>query len=304
MRAFVVDAREGDAGIRAAVDQAGAGDRMVLIADEASERRAEILGLRTGAVFGPAALRRAWPLPKSAACRSLRACLDSFDELVFSSARLLDAATRACAGRRSLPLRRVIGAGPVEGVGVASASRASVRESLCCGDEVLIALACDPGDACSASDFVRVCQILAIVGYRVTALVPRQAQDLSRAKEIVRSTGIGVRLLTTNVPVWSLLPGLDAAVIDVAESPLATAADASGQHWMMRCCATLGVHAVIARSLVDDVSQFAGANVSLAESRLPVHIARSLDAALRGGTRGATPHAEPSSSTRTEAVIA
>jgi hypothetical protein len=304
MRAFVVDAREGDAGIRAAVDQAGAGDRMVLIADEASERRAEILGVRTGAVFGPAALRRVWPLPASAASRSLRACLDSFDELVFSSAQLLDAATRACAGRRSLPLRRVIGVGPAERVGVANVSRASVRESLCCGDEVLIALACDPGDACSASDFVRVCQILAIVGHRVTALVPREAPDLARAKEIVRSTGIGVRLLTTNVPVWSLVPGLDAAVIDVAESPLATASAAAGQRWMMRCCATLGVHAVIASSLVDDVSQFACVNVSLAESRLPVHIARSLDAALRGGTRGATSHAEPSGDARTQAVIA
>lgn len=282
MRAFVVDARDGAAAVRAAVDQAAPGDRFVLIADATSERRAEALGLRSTAVFGPAALRRLWLTPAASACRSLRSCLEAFDELVLSSPRLLDRVTRACAGGRALPRRRVIGETMPERVGIAAASRSEVRTDLGIDDEVLIALACDPGDACSASDFVRVCQILAIVGHHVAAVVPREAADLSRAKEIVRSTGIGVRLLTTEAPVWSLLPGLDAAVIDVAESPLAPAAEASAQRWMLRCCVRAGVTAVIARTLVDDVSQVVGTRVAMAESRLPVHIARTLDAALRG----------------------
>ena len=296
MRAFVVDAREGAAAVRTAVDQAGPGDRFVLIADASSEQWAEALGLRTSTVFGPAALRRGWLMPASAAARSLRTCLDSFDELIFSSPRLLDDVTRACAGRRSLPRRRVIDETPAERIGIGSTSRAEVRAALDVRDEVMIALACDPGDECSASDFVRVCQILAIVGHRVTAIVPREAADLSRAKEIVRTTGIGVRLLTTDAPVWNLVPGLDAAVIDVAESPLAPVASGASQRWMMRCCRHAGVHAVIARSLVDDVSQVAGTSTALAESRLPVHVARALDAALRGvATPTATGAASPAS---------
>ena len=292
MRAFVVDTREGDAGVRAAVDQADVRDRFVLIADDTGERRAEMLGLRTGAVFGAAALRRVPLLPASAGCRSLRTHLEEFDELVFSSEHLLDAVVRACAGARALPRRRVIGATAPDGVGVPRVPREVIRSALGCGDELLIALASDPATTASASDFVRVCQILAIVGHRVTAVVPRGAGDLSRAKAVAASTGVDVRLLTAEAPMWALLPGLDAAVIDVAESSLAPIVPDRSRWWFTRCCVQAGVWAAVSRTLVEDVGEVAGTSVALAESRLPVHLARALDGALRSVQRAASPVGE------------
>ncbi|MBY0113180.1 MAG: hypothetical protein K2Y21_10175 [Phycisphaerales bacterium] len=283
-----------DASLRACVHAAGAGDRLVLIADSEGERRAARLGLNTDLIFPPAALRRAWPLPAGAATRSLRECLDRFDELAFAEGEALDRVVDACRGMGSLPPRRMLTEkergdaddGPTVGL-VPAETRAEIRDALGVGagsgktgrEDLLIALASDPADAGGASDFVRVCQTLALVGHRVTAIVPRCAGDLSRANQIVRGTGIRLRLLTTTLPVWCLLPGLDAVVLDVAESSITPMADAGGRRWMTRCAAAVGIPAACARSLVEDVS---APGLAIAESRLPVHIARALDAVLRG----------------------
>ena len=52
---------------------------------------------------------------------------------------------------------------------------------------------------------------------------------------------------------------------------------------MARCCAAQGIPAAVARSLTDEHTR---GHLALAESRLPVHVARALDAALRGVTPG------------------
>lgn len=283
-RGWVVDSRQGDEPIRSCVEQAAASDRVVLIADSDGERRAELLGLRTPLVFPLAALRRVVWTPRSSATRSLRERLRSFEELVVSGPELLDAISRVCAGKRALPPRRVAEAHD-GAVGLPRTTRAEVRAALAAAPdarhETLIGLACDPDDSVNACDFVRVCQTLSLVGHRVTAVVPRRARELSRAKEIVRSTGIELRLMTTEVPLWSLLPGLDAVVLDVAESSLERETGERSRRWMARCCAALGIPAAVARTLTD---QHTRGQLALAESRLPVHIARALDAALRGVT--------------------
>lgn len=299
-RAWVVDARLGDEPIRSCVERAAANDRVVLIADSEGERRAELLGLRTSLVFPLAALRRTVLMPRSSATRSLRERLLSFEELVVSGPQLLDAINSVCAGKRALPPRQLAEAHD-SAVGLPRTTRAEVRAALAADRdgvaETLIGLACDPDDSVNACDFVRVCQTLSLVGHRVTAVIPRRARELSRAKDIVRSTGIELRLVTTEVPLWSLLPGLDAAVLDVAESPLEPEASERSRRWMARCCAAQGIPAAVARSLTDEHTR---GHLALAESRLPVHVARALDAALRGVTPGESRQApsEP------EAVVA
>jgi hypothetical protein len=283
-RGWVVDARQGDEPIRSCVQQAAASDRVVLIADSDGERRAELLGLRTSLVFSPAALRRTVLMPRSSATRSLRRLLLSFEELVFSGQDLMNTISRVCAGKRSLPPRRVAEA-TNEAIGLPRTTRTEVRAALAAdrenATETLIGLACDPDDSVNACDFVRVCQKLSMVGRRVTAVVPRRARAISRAKDIVRSTGIELRLVTAEVPLWCLLPGLDAAVLDVAESALEPEPSERARRWMARCCAELGIPAAIARTLADENTR---ERLALAESRLPVHVARALDAALRGVT--------------------
>lgn len=278
-RAWVVDAADGDEPLRACAEQARPGDRVVLIADSAGERRAELLGLRTSLVFSPAALRRMSLLPRSSSNRSLRRTLLAFDELLILGPRLLETIGRVCAGKRALPPRRLAEESH-NGNCLPLTRREVVRAALDAGEnETLIGLCCDPDDGVSACDFVRVCQTLSLVGHRVTAIVPRRARELARAKGIVRSTGIELRLLTSEAPMWSLLPALDAAVIDVAESPLAPAVNERARRWMARCCHARGIPAALADTLADE---FTRPRVTVAQSRLPVHVARALDAALRG----------------------
>lgn len=303
-RGWVVDVRHGDEPIRSCVEQAAASDRVVLIADSDGERRAELLGLRTPLVFPLAALRRTALMPRSSATRSLRERLLSFEELIVSRPELLDAINLVCAGKRALPPRRV--AEPSDGpAGLPTTTRAEVRAALAADpdarQETLIGLTCDPDDSVNACDFVRVCQTLSLVGHRVTAVVPRRARELSRAKEIVRSTGIELRLITTEAPLWSLLPGLDAAVLDVAESPLEPEASERSRRWMARCCKALGIPAAIAGTLADESTP---GQPALAESRLPVHVARALDAALRGVAAPVAPAGTSPISPLPEAVTA
>lgn len=278
-RAWVVDAADGDEPVRACVEQARPGDRVVLIAGSEAERRAELLGLHTTLAFPPAALRRMSLVPRASANRSLRRTLLTFEELFVLGPRLFETIGRVCAGKRALPPRHLAGESRT-GDCLPLTPRDHARAALnACEGETLIGLCCDPEDSVSACDFVRVCQTLSLVGHRVTAIVPRRARELARAKEIVRSTGIELRLLTTEAPMWSLLPALDAAVIDVAESPLASVTDERARRWMARCCNARGIPAALADGLADEFSR---PRVALAESRLPVHVARTLDAALRG----------------------
>ncbi|HEX8877080.1 MAG TPA: hypothetical protein VF777_10055 [Phycisphaerales bacterium] len=285
-RAWVVDARAGDEPIRVCAEQSLEGrDAVVLIADSQRERRAELLGLRTPLVFPPAALRRAPLTPPSTAARSLRETLLGFESWCVAGEDLMNALVRVCGGPRALPPRSLMPeADPPVLVSQTehAEARASVRAALQVDDaaqETLVGLGCDPDDAVNACDFVRVCQTLSLVGHRMTAVVPRGARELARAKDVVRSTGIALRLLTTEAPVWSLLPGLDAVVLDVAESVLEPVANERSLRWMARSCARVGIPAAIARALAWDVSE---SGLALAPSRLPVHVARALDAALRG----------------------
>jgi len=258
-------------------------DRVVLIANEHGERRASALGLQTPFV-GPPALLRGRRVRDG-----LRAVLARFErpsrvvcweDAMLSrihrmSVSIWNSAIETADGRDSEIATRVVAAG----------SRASIRAALGLPeDEHVLVLASDPPDALSAHDFVRACALVALVGRDATAIVPRQAPEMDRAKATLRNTGIPLRLLTSEAPIWTLLPCADAVMIDVQEGSAPRATPFHSKRLMAATCARMGIPVVW-----PDAEHFGDPRLDKwilrPRSRLAVHVARAINEHLLA-TRG------------------
>lgn len=248
-------------------------DRVLLIAGEHGERRAAALGLRTPLVAPPSCLRTRiiedglrsalskCPRPSRLVCwdDSLR------DSLAKSGVSIWRAALDVVDGRRlEIPVRRV----PVE-------SRDAIRAALDIEEvEHVLVLAADPPDALSAHDFIRAAALVGLVGRRVTAIVPRQIEEMERAKATLRSTGVAVKLITCEAPIWTILPCADTVVLDVHEGSAPRSVPHHALRWMAETCALLGIPVVW-----DEGAGSARLERVLLRprSRLAVHVARAIN---------------------------
>ncbi|MBX3389691.1 MAG: hypothetical protein KF691_09585 [Phycisphaeraceae bacterium] len=279
-----------DAAILACVERirtrSNGADRVLLIAGEHGERRAAALGLRTPLVAPPSCLRN----------RNIRdglrrvlsrmqrperlVCWDDalFPRLKNSTVSIWGAALEIVDGRKfDIPVRRV-----------PASTRESIRSALGIGDsEHALILASDPPDSLSAHDFVRASALVGLVGRKVVAIVPRQTQEMERAKATLRSTGVAVRLVTCEAPIWTLLPCADAVVLNVREGSAPRHVPLHSQRWMAETCALLGIPVVWDEGAGSArLERF----ILRPRSRLAVHVARAINEHfLSSGERLAEP---------------
>lgn len=255
------------------LERANPADRVLLIADDHGERRAAALGLCTPLVVPPAAIR--WPrfaggLARALARTARTARLVAWEDRLLRKARGLSPwgdSTETIDGRVPGVLPRRLPSG----------DRASIRAALGLGpNEHVLALAADPPDALSAQDFIRACALVALVGRDVTAIVPRQAPEMERAKATLRTTGIPLRLLTCEAPIWTVLPCADAVVVDVLEGSVPRATPAHSRAWMAATCAGLGVPVAWTDAELFGVPKIDG-RLLRPRSRLAVHVARAIN---------------------------
>ena len=243
------------------------GDRVLLIAGEDGEARAASLGLVTPLVICPR--QRAGIVRGTASLLTTLGHVDRIHcwpgvDIKFmrkAAARAGQLATEIAAVGEDLAPPSRIPAG----------TRAEVRAALDVRDhECLVALAADPPDAWSAQDFIRACALAALVGRNVTALLPRSSPEMDRAKLTLRTTGVGVRMLTTRLPVWRLLPGCDAMVIDIREGTCPRSSPTFAQRWMAATGSLLRLPTVwsVAEGGRHHIRPY---------SDLPVHVARALN---------------------------
>ncbi|MBX3381467.1 MAG: hypothetical protein KF805_15335 [Phycisphaeraceae bacterium] len=214
-------------------------DRVVLVAGEHGERRAASLGLGTPIVVPPAVLRGRFL--RDGLARVL-ARFERPSRLVCWNDSLRNRVRPPTAWRTKVKVEHP---GDTAARRLPAGDRISIRASLDLPlDEHVLILAADPPDALSAQDFIRACALVALVGRNVTAIVPRQAPEMERAKATLRTTGIPIRLLTCEAPVWTLLPCADAAVLDVLEGSVPRGTPVHSQRWMATTCAQLGIPVV------------------------------------------------------------
>lgn len=246
-------------------------DRVVLLAGEDGERRAAALGLRTPLVVPPASMRAPrWRdgLTRVLALMERPARIVCWGEALADRVRLPESWRQVVQIEmpgESLPERLPAG------------TRASVRAALGLPeDEYALVLAADPPDALSVQDFVRACALVALVGRNVTAIVPRQAPEMDRAKATLRDTGIPVRLMTCEAPIWTILPCADAAVVDVMEGTAPRFTPHFSRKWFAATCARMDIPVAwpeadrFGLASLDD-------RVLRPRSRLAVHVARAIN---------------------------
>lgn len=268
-----------DSAILACVERlltrASSADRVVLIADEHGERRASALGLCTPLVAPPAALR----LPRVRdGLSGLLARLERPARLVGWDDELRDRVRSLAASAWSSPVLAEDGrnseAPPRR---VPSSDRDSIRAALGLPNtEHVLILASDSPDALSAHDFIRTCALVALVGRDVTAIVPRQAPEMERAKATLRNTGIPMKLLTCEAPIWTMLPCADAVVLDVLEGSMPRLTSRHSKRWLAATCAGLGIPVVWSeaeRFGIEPIDRW----VLQSRSRLAVHVARAIN---------------------------
>ncbi len=215
-------------------------DRVLLIAGEEGEKRAAALGLRTPFVLPPRTTHRL-SLDRGLS-RVLRGLRDIQSVLVWSGLPA-DLAARVIRKVWSRPVE--VSTPELDQLSprrIPTGSRSAIRATLQVpNSEVLIALASDPPDSRSAHELVRAAALTGLSRGMVTALVPRRAVEMSRAKATVREIAVPVRLVTSELPVWSLLPACDLAILDVHESARPHYPSAFSARWMAETCAALGV---------------------------------------------------------------
>jgi hypothetical protein len=250
-------------------------DRVVLLADEHGERRAAALGLCTPLVASHGLLRgqpvrdalarllARYGRPTRLVCwddamlRRIRATVTS----IWRSAVETVDGRNADSWATRLPRqdRRTLRA----------------RFDLPAAEHVVI-LASDPPDSISAHDFIRAAALVALVGRDVTAIVPRQAPEMERAKATLRATGIPLRLMTCEAPIWTVLPCADAVVTEVVEGFAPRFTPPHAQRWLATTCARLGIPVVWPDpdTLGDErLDRW----VLRPRSRLAVHVARAIN---------------------------
>lgn len=250
-------------------------DRVLLIANEHGERSAAALGLCTPLIVPPAAVRM--PGVRDG-LRRLLARFERPARLIGWDDELRDRVRSLAASAWDSPViaedGRISDALPRR---VPSGDRDSIRASLGLPvTEHVLILASDPPDALSAHDFIRACALVALVGRDVTAIVPRQAPEMERAKATLRNTGIPMKLLTCEAPIWTMLPCADAVVVDVLEGSMPRSTPAHSKRWLAATCAGLGIPVVWSeteRFGIDRVDRW----VLQSRSRLAVHVARAIN---------------------------
>jgi len=257
------------------LDRGIATDRVILLADEHGERRASALGLRTPLVAPPGVLRG----------RSVRDGLARLLGRFERPARLVcwDDALLRRVRATALSIWR----SAIETVDGRDTQRWAMRlprqhrRALCAqldlpANEHVVVLASDPPDSMSAHDFIRAAALVALVGRNVTAIVPRQAPEMERAKATLRATGIPLRLMTCEAPIWTVLPCADAVVTEVVEGSVPRSMPSHAQRWIAMTCARLGIPVVWPDfdSLGDErLDRW----VLRPRSRLAVHVARAIN---------------------------
>jgi len=257
------------------LDRRIAADRVILLADEHGERRASALGLRTPFVAPPGVLRG----------QSVR------DGLARLLARFERPARLVCWDDALLRRVRVTAVSiwrsameTVDGrdrerwaMRLPRPDRQAIRAQFDLpADEHAVILASDPPDSMSAHDFIRAAALVALVGRNVTAIVPRQAPEMERAKATLRATGIPLRLMTCEAPIWTVLPCADAVVTEVVEGSVPRSMPPHSQRWIAMTCARLGIPVVWPDfdSLGDErLDRW----VLRPRSRLAVHVARVIN---------------------------
>lgn len=250
-------------------------DRVLLIADEQGERRAVSMGIRTPLVLPPSALR--WHPRNDPLSATLRHLIPPARVLCWNDAwigMLVEEARDAWPG--PVPVLSAWGGAPLPRR-VPAPTRGQIRSLLEIEDEeCVIALAADPPDALSAHDFIRACALIALVGRRVTAIVPRQAPDIERMKTTLRTTGIPVRVIMSEAPIWTVLPATDAIIPDVIEGSHPRSCPANAQRFIAAAAARLGIPVAWPGDERFEQAWLENRLVR-ARSRLAVHIARALN---------------------------
>ncbi|MGH7245080.1 MAG: hypothetical protein ACREJD_16815 [Phycisphaerales bacterium] len=218
-------------------------DRVVLVADDHGERRAAALGLQTPLVVPPALLRGS--RFRNGLVRTLSR-LDPRSRLVCWNDALIERVRPVADSIWKSPLDTVDGRdSEQQALRVPAGNRRAIRSELGVPeDEHVMILAADPPDAFSAQDFIRACALVGLVGRDVTAIVPRQAPEMERAKATLRNSGIPIRLMTSEAPMWTLLPCADSAVLEVVEGAVPRSAPAHSKRWLAMTCARLGIPVV------------------------------------------------------------
>lgn len=252
-----------------------ADDRVILIAGEDGDRRAAALGLRTPFLIQPRGrFFRGIDKPLEA----ILSALPEFDRIVlWSGLAPSDVATAAKRARgRMIPVSHP-DLSTLLPTRLPAGTRDSLRQSLgMAPSEHVLALASDPPDAFAAQDFIRTCALVALVGRNVTAIVPRHAAEIERAKSTLRSTGVPVQFRTSEAPVWKLLPACDGVVVDIQEGSHPRSSTAFAQRWMAATAVKLDIPVVWTSP--DELSSSIKSELLLKpQSRLPVHIARAFN---------------------------
>lgn len=250
-------------------------DRVLLVADEHGERRAAALGLRTPFVLPPSALHRS-PI-RSGLRRGLARWREAPSRLVTWEAAMFAPVREASDSLWGTPVAVRDGRVDAAPFRVPAGNREGLRESLALpATECVLLLLADPPDALSAHDFVRAGALVGLAGRDVTVIVPRQAPEMDRAKATLRNTGIPLKLMTVEAPVWTLLPAADAVVVDLIEGSAPRLAPFHSRQRMAFTCAKMGI------PVVWPDAEWSG-NPSLdrwifrPRSRLAVHVARAIN---------------------------
>lgn len=256
-------------------DPASVNDKAILIAGEEGDRRAASLGLRTPFLIQPRGrFFRGIDKPLEA----ILAALPEFDRLLLWSGITPDdlstAAKRARARTISVSHPDLSSLLPKR---LPSGDRDSLRKLLdIAPNEYAIALASDPPDAFAAQDFVRTCALVALVGRKVAAIVPRHAPEMERAKATLRATGVPVQFRTSESPIWKILPACDGVVVDIQEGTHPRSSSDFAQRWMAATAVKLNLPVVWTGS--NELPPSVDNRLLLKpQSRLPVHIARAFN---------------------------
>lgn len=250
-------------------------DRVLLIADDHGERRAAALGLRTPLVLPPSALR---PSPiRSGLRRALARWPEAPGQVLVWDDALLGATRDACVSLWNSRVPVLQGRAEPASIRVPAGARDALRANLDLPPtEHVLLLLSDPPDALSTHDFVRAGALVALAGRDVTVIVPRQAPELDRAKATLRNTGIPLRLMTVEAPVWTLLPVADAAVVDLIEGSAPRPTPFHSRQRMAVTCAKLGIPVIW-----PDAEWTGNPNLDRwilrPRSRLSVHVARAIN---------------------------